>query len=256
MPKHFHYWQTGIQDYKMGQLFRQVTKYLPEVCDGVFIEIGSDRLEGSTMFLAEVANAHKTVLHSIDMQKEPQFRINHESIIWHTEIGSIWCKNKWPEIAKQIDLLHLDNYDFCYYPLDNNKSHFIWNKKTYHDIKGVDWPQQFTEFANLPLNLQEECRLLLNIPVELLSKSLSELYADKGLLLSNKECQVEHFCQLLSLMPWITDQSLIIFDDTFKYNDCWIGKNGPGVVYLKSLGFSIIQSDGTAVIMRKNNDNL
>jgi len=234
----------------MGQMFREVAKYLPDVCNGVFVEIGSDRLEGSTLFLAELAKTHNTVLHSVDIQTEPQTRIKHESIVWHTSMGSHWCKNQWPQIATNINLLYLDNYDFLYHSIDR-KSHFIWNEKTYHDIKGENWPQKFTEFADLGVSIQEECKTILNMPVEFLSKSLGEIYAEKGLKLSNEACQIEHLSQLISLMPWITDQSLIVFDDTFKHNGCWIGKNGPGVIYLKSQGFSIIESSTNAVILKK-----
>jgi hypothetical protein len=34
-----------------------------------------------------------------------------------------------------------------------------------------------------------------------------------------------------------------MFDDTYRYNDCWIGKCGPAVVYLLALGFEIVRDE-------------
>jgi len=232
----------------MSQFYQNVINYLPDKSHGVFIEIGSDRLEGSTKFLAEAARRRGTVLHTVDIQSEPQSRIQHQAIVWHTELGSSWCKNTWPSIASQIELLYLDNYDFQY---NYSEDHFIWNKHTYCQVRGPDWPEEFTTFADLSLEIQQECRDLLNLPIEFLTKSLKELYTEKGLGFTNEQCQQEHFSQLLALMPWINDQTLIVFDDTFLQNGCWAGKNGPGVVYLKTQGFSIIDRIDTAVIMKK-----
>lgn len=236
----------------MGQPYKNIVKYLPEQEFGVFVEIGSDRLEGSTDFLAKLAQSRNTVLHSVDIQTEPQSRISHPCIIWHVERGSVWAKTTWPKIAQPISVLYLDNYDYQYQKSNNNQ-HFIWNKKTYNDVKGPDWPEEFVNFENLPAQFQKECKEILNLPVEFFSTHMRDLYINKGFEFTNTECQLEHLNQLVALMPWITQNTLIIFDDTFidYATGCWAGKNGPGVVYLLSQKFTILENSDLSVIMKK-----
>jgi hypothetical protein len=155
-------------------------------------------------------------------------------------------------ISQPISVLYLDNYDYQYQTSVDN-IHFIWNEKTYHDIKGSDWPDQFVEFVDLPAQFQKECKEVLNLPVEFLSTSMRELYINKGFKFTNAECQLEHLSQLIALMPWVTQNTLIVFDDTFidLSTGCWVGKNGPGVVYLLTQNFTIVETDGLSVIMKK-----
>jgi hypothetical protein len=237
----------------MGRPYKNIEKYLPEYELGVFIEIGSDRLEGSTEFLAKLAQSRNTVLHSVDIQIEPQSRIQHPSIYWHVECGSVWAKTTWPLISQPISVVYLDNYDYQYQNVSDD-THFIWNEKTYHDIKGPYWPDQFVKFVDLPAQFQKECKEVLNLPVDFLSTSMHDLYINKGFKYTNAECQLEHLGQLIALMPWVTQNTLIVFDDTFidSATGCWAGKNGPGVVYLLAQNFTILEIEGSSLIMKKN----
>lgn len=235
----------------MGKLYERVKNYLVKPVTGTFVEIGSDRLEGSTLFFANLAQQYNTVLHSVDMLSEAQTRINHPCIKWHVEIGSSWCKNTWPNIASPIDVLYLDNYDYQY-SNEKDTTHFIWNQQTYDNIKGPDWPSEIIPFDQLDPVIQKECGELLNLPVELLCQSINQIYHNQGFRYTNDECQLEHLSQIIALMPWIHDQTLIVFDDTFtNAHGCWAGKNGPGVVFLKTQGFSVVESENLGVILKK-----
>ena len=53
-----------------------------------------------------------------------------------------------------------------------------WTEKNYNNLKGPNWPQEFTPFDKLPVWIQEECRTLLQFefkpgddPEEIISKS-------------------------------------------------------------------------------------
>ena len=53
-----------------------------------------------------------------------------------------------------------------------------WTKKNYNNLKGPDWPQEFTPFEQLPDWIRQECRTLLQFefrsgddPAEIISKS-------------------------------------------------------------------------------------
>lgn len=184
----------------MGQVFKLAEQYISTVDqDSVFVEIGSDRYEGSTVELAQLAIKYNTVLHTVDMLTEGQDRITQEGvipgIIWHQGIGSEWAKNIFPTIGKKISCLYLDNFDYD------------WNVR---DKNNPDIQAQKAQYLEL------------------------------GLEMNNQNCQVEHLKQTISLLPYMSEHSLVVCDDTYICNDCWIGKSGPAVVYLLAHGYRVI----------------
>jgi hypothetical protein len=229
-------------------LFYNLPKYLDEDHKGIFLEIGSDRMEGSTVFLADLAQKNNTKLLSVDISPDPQTRIFHPAIEWHVAIGSQWCETVWPTISQPIRAVYLDNLDYDWG--QKKSSHHIWNPTTYDNIKGVDWPETFTTFNELPFWIQEEVRKM-KFPMEHLSITLDEFYAKYKIPFNNNQCQVEHFTQLRFLFPYFDNSTVICFDDTITINGCWIGKNGPGVIFLQSHGYEIIDKDHKSVIMKK-----
>jgi hypothetical protein len=69
------------------------------------------------------------------------------------------------------------------------------------------------------------------------------MYRDNwNIEMNNQQCQIEHLAQLIHLEPFFDQECVIGFDDTYLYNDCWIGKCGPAVVYLLTLGYKIVLS--------------
>ena len=67
-----------------------------------------------------------------------------------------------------------------------------------------------------------------------------EQYAARGVTMTNRNCQIEHMTQLINLYSHLTAGAAVMFDDTYCHNDCWIGKNGPGVIYLLAQGWHIV----------------
>jgi hypothetical protein len=100
----------------MGTTFSLATKLQQVAPDSIFLEIGSDRNEGSTKFLADIARNHGTVLHTVDIDNQKAKAFSHPSIMWHTGKGSEWTKTEYPKIGKKISLLYLDNFDWNYWP--------------------------------------------------------------------------------------------------------------------------------------------
>jgi len=77
-------------------------------------------------------------------------------------------------------------------------------------------------------------------------------YAGQGIVMSNQHCQIEHMRQMVALTPLLSPDAVVAFDDTYCVNDCWIGKCGPAVVYLQSLGWTVVhQTLDCGVIMKK-----
>lgn len=82
--------------------------------DTVWVEIGSERGEGSTMALAGQAQRWNTHLYSVDIDSYARDNLRHPNLTCFVESGSNWAKSTWPNIAKKISLLHLDNFDWIW----------------------------------------------------------------------------------------------------------------------------------------------
>jgi len=78
---------------------------------------------------------------------------------------------------------------------------------------------------------------------EMIQSQKTEYQEKYNIVLSNNDCQVEHLKQMISLLPFISDTGIIVCDDTYLYNDCWIGKCGAVVVYLLANNYKIVEID-------------
>jgi hypothetical protein len=50
----------------------------------------------------------------------------------------------------------------------------------------------------------------------------------------------------------LTPTAVVAFDDTYCWNDCWVGKCGPAVVYMLASGWRVVeQTLDCGVILKK-----
>lgn len=180
----------------MGKIFQLTEKYLPPAnSENIFVEIGSDRWEGSTEYFANLAVTSSTILHTVDIDSEAQRRLSQvPGIVWHKGIGSEWTAKVFPELNKKISCLYLDNFDYN------------WDTRQINEMI-VQQQQQYQQ--------------------------------NFGLLMNNQNCQIEHFQQMQHLYPFMSDCSVVVLDDTYQINDCWVGKSGPVVIFLLANGYEI-----------------
>jgi hypothetical protein len=191
----------------MGKIYQSIASYLPEKSTGVFVEIGSERGEGSTISLNSLAGQHNTKLISVDINTDAKQRYEHQ--LNHTEFvvatGSTWARD-FSTVPSDIALLYLDNFDY------------IW------DINNVS--------PAIKMQMHE--------------------YAGQGIVMNNQNCQAEHMRQIIALRTCLAPDAVVVFDDTYCYNDCWIGKCGPAVVYMQAHGWSVVhQTLDCGVIMKR-----
>jgi hypothetical protein len=242
----------------MGTIYKNTHNYVAELDPtSVIIEIGSERGEGSTLYFANLAQLHGIKLHTVDILDSAQSKIDHPDIIWHTAIGSKWSQQLYPTIGKKISVMYLDNFDYLWdnYKTDSTAKS-IWNKEIYNSLKGADWPSEYVEYEQLPLRFQNEINQSFGISYDSMMIDMRKQYSRFGFNLTNSECQLEHFKQIFYLHTWLADDCVVVFDETFRYNDCWVGKNGPGVLLLETLGFRIVEEDtrgelGHGVILKR-----
>lgn len=70
-------------------------------------------------------------------------------------------------------------------------------------------------------------------------------YNELGLVMNNVNSQRAHLDQMIAALPYMTDQSLVVLDDTW-YNKWWghySGKGGAVVPLLLSHGYSILETE-------------
>lgn len=225
-----------------------VARYLPDHIDHecIFLEIGSDRGEHSTQNLAQLAKDRGLALHTVDIEFR-QFDINN--VVFHQARGSAWCRQELPLLQRCISLVYLDNFDWVWdcEMLQEGFESCQWNRQIYRDLQGPDWPQHFTPWHLLNLDLQSQIIQDFGRRGRDLEdfKRISQLklsYQEQhGLVLDNNQCQIEHLTQIINILPWLSPDAVLVFDDTFHEHGSWTGKCGPAVTFLQSMGFSVLE---------------
>lgn len=79
------------------------------------------------------------------------------------------------------------------------------------------------------------------------------LYAERNVEWSNMGSQVEHLHQMIGCLPYMSDQSIIICDDTplQEHSKTFIGKCGAVVPYLLIYGYKIVYDKNNGVILTR-----
>lgn len=202
----------------MGHLYKDVELYLDQLTPtdtSVFVEIGSDKGNGSTLPLAGMAQSKGLRLITVDLEEGIEGRLQYRypddprltNIDCVCAQGSVWAKDLFPSLGLSIACLYLDNFDW--------------------DYGDPQWNQTIIE------QRQE--------------------YAKRGFEMTNYNSQIEHLAQMVALLPYMDDTSIITCDDTYTsgYN-CWVGKCGAVVPYLRIHGYNIIRKDESAVMLARN----
>lgn len=118
--------------------------------NNIVLEIGSERGEGSSVWLYEWAKQRNIEFYSVDVEHGQRER-EHPEINWVVaSSGSDWCKNTLPGLNKKIKVLYLDNFDWIWEP--ENIPSWIQGQIDSYALRGVTMNNQ---------NCQEEHRLQL-----------------------------------------------------------------------------------------------
>ena len=57
---------------------------------------------------------------------------------------------------------------------------------------------------------------------------------------------------MTSLLPYMANRSVVVCDDTYKFNDCYVGKCGAVIPLLYLHSYQIVEEDATGVILARN----
>lgn len=101
----------------MGRVFLETEKYLNDCDDGIFLEIGSDRFEGSTAHFDQLAQQYGCQFITVDIDPECQKRFPQENQInFYLMTGSNFTQNILTTLNTKIKFLYLDNMDWNWSP--------------------------------------------------------------------------------------------------------------------------------------------
>lgn len=201
----------------MGTLYKHAENYLDRLATAdtsVFVEIGSDKGNGSTLPLADMAKSLGTRLITVDIEEQLLGKLHYrypgdprlDNISCVCAQGSHWAKTIFPSQNLTISCLYLDNFD---------------------------WDYGDSQWHHLIVEQQAE-------------------YTAKGYTMTNFNSQLEHLAQMTALLPYMDQSSIVICDDTYTWNNCWVGKCGAVVPYLQLNGYEVIDKDDSAVMLARN----
>lgn len=241
----------------MGTIFKNASTFLDtdQIDSGsIFVEIGSDRGEGSTKYFANLAMTLGCPFITVDIVGQ-----KYNFCTWYNCIkGSTWpdCDNlddfyNLPEYIKNEinrEFGGIDQFKFSLSKEEAANTNFVIEK-------GSVWSKNFKEY-----NKKISCLYLDNFDyiwnVEDVPEwcvQQIESYRGLGIDMNNFNCQVEHLSQMLNLLPYMAKNSIIICDDTYRYNDCWIGKCGAVIPLLVIHGYQILLHQENGIILGRNN---
>ena len=233
-----------------------------------FVEIGSEYGHGSTLCLADLAKQHGVNLLSVDIDKDTQLRTlswklfynNVRSDRWPTEVDSI--KDLDPAIAKECIEVHGWQ--------EKNDNGSEENKEKYnllinhpcikwYNAVGSEWCKNYKTISNQKISvlyLDNFDYIYNTISTPDRVKIQITEYKEKWQIdMNNQNCQLEHFKQILYLTPHLANNCIVALDDTYLYNDCWVGKSGPVVIYLLAHDFKIVYNNMKNFVILKRNTN-
>lgn len=123
-------------DPKKYQSFSLIKDFVSE---GIFVEIGCHKYEGSTIFINEVAKYKNTVLYTVDVDNNALRSIaDTDNLIKINKKGEDWLQNDLPNLKQKISVLFLDNFDWFWnntYPdwtLENCSNQAKWYKDEFN----------------------------------------------------------------------------------------------------------------------------
>lgn len=126
---------------------------------------------------------------------------------------------------------------------------------TFHTMDGLHWASTILPNLNKRVSAVYLDNFDYNWDINFYSEVIQDQkkqYRERwGIEMNNQECQKAHMMQMLAIEPYTFPGSVVVCDDTYLYNECWIGKCGPVVVYLLSRGWTLELAKDYGVILRR-----
>lgn len=196
----------------MGTYYRNVEKYFDQVDAGIWIEIGTDRGEGSTQWFSDQALQRQCQFHGVDMDPD-QIKRSRQSLLVGDELpdhitlwtgpGEQYLADLWERRQEAcVSVVYLDNFDWDYWLGRQEEAFVAGVKQRYRDRLSVE--------------------------------------------MENLTSQATHLAQAMELIPLLTPRSVVICDDTWWHpqEGVFIGKCSAAIPFLMLHGFELVDHQG------------
>lgn len=203
----------------MGMNFNLIKQHIEQlVIEGDLLEIGSNRGEGSTLILGQIALQCNKTLYSVDMDP---------TLIERNEILNESATERLP-----IQFYNMKGEDFL-----KQNNHLKFSVVL---LDNFDWDS----CAGLPGTSLE----WMNIIIDQKAMYLRLIDTD----MTNLNSQMAHLQQAMLCVELLTGDAIIICDDTYQRVDgTYDGKCSAAVPYLLLHGFDVVYSDGIGTILSR-----
>lgn len=212
----------------MGTYYKNVEKFINQIDSGTWVEIGVDRGEGSTQWFAELAETNNVQFYAVDadpdqIQKSLETLSKSKDVLIDSLTGEI--KHTYKPIPSHVKLVHARGEIFLSQFHDQNPNLRI--SLVYLD--NFDWDYW--------VGGEEESF----VPAQ-----KAHYRETMGVEMNNINSQTTHLAQAIQLMSMMSDNSIIICDDTWYHpkEGIFIGKCSAVIPYLILHGYQILHSQG------------
>lgn len=199
----------------MGSPYVRLEEMFTDIsCDpenNIVVEIGSGVGEGSTEWLYNWATKRQLPFYSVDVISDTKNQLGHLNINFVVQAGHEWCRDVLPSLTKKIKVLYLDNFDYIWESTPNNLK--MWGDQT---------PKMLEMFENQ-----------------------KKAYAQRGIELTRENSMEEHRLQVMYCLPFMSDTSVVLMDDTFIGDHGIYGKCTTAIPLLTDAGYQLIIDQNT-----------
>jgi hypothetical protein len=212
----------------MGTYYKNVEQFIDRVDRGVWVEIGVDRGEGSTQWFSDLAKTRATEFYAVDADPD-QIKRSHESLTRSKNIqidpttGSVI--HTYDPLPDHVKLVHAKGEEFLV-----SLSRTVTNPQiSLVYLDNFDWDYW--------VGGQEESF----VPAQ-----KAHYKATMGAEMTNINSQTTHLAQAMHLMPMMSDNSIIICDDTWYHpkEGIFIGKCSAVIPFLLLHGYQLLHNNG------------
>ena len=196
----------------MGTYYKHAEKFIDKIDKGVWVEIGTERGEGSTRFFAGLAKDRATKFYGVDamadqIEKSTKLLEENGKLPEHIELVNALGEEFLEKLSEtigddKISLVYLDNFDWDYW-----------------------------------LGMQEEAFVA----------GVKQRYVNEmNIEMTNLNSQRAHLLQAMWLNTMIADNALVICDDTWyhPHEGIFTGKCSGAIPFLLTQGFEILHTEG------------
>lgn len=193
----------------MGTYYRNITKFIDAIDNGSWVEIGVDRGEGSTRFFADLCLDRGVDFYGVDVDAD---QINRAA-------DNLKVDNRLPD---HIKLVHARGEQFLEHLDPNVKVSLAY-------LDNFDWDYWLGGAEeSFVAGQKQRYRDLMNIEM------------------TNLSSQQTHLLQAILLMRRMTENSIIVCDDTWyhPHEGVFIGKCSAAVPFLLLQGYRLLNNEG------------